>query len=116
MIHALKRWLKPTRSRLSRRIVFYVFVSVVVIETIILIPSTMKREKELFQHMRSVAWGQIEMLMTLLPPTANASLVFDMPDRYEKPGRPPHRHGLAATAAEEGHRSRPAAGCHRGEA
>lgn len=77
MINALKRWLKPTRSRLSQRIVFYVFVSVVVIETIILIPSTMKREKELFQHMRSVAWGQIEVLMTLLPPTADASQVFE---------------------------------------
>jgi hypothetical protein len=63
MINALKRWLKPTRSRLSRRIVFYVFVSVVVIETIILIPSTMKREKELFQQMRSVASAQIEVLM-----------------------------------------------------
>jgi hypothetical protein len=58
MINALKRWLKPTRSRLSRRIVFYVFVSVVVIETIILIPSTMKREKELLQQMRSVAWAR----------------------------------------------------------
>ena len=77
MINALKRWLKPTRSRLSRRIVFYVFVSVVVIETIILIPSTMKREKELLQQMRSVAWAQIEVLMTLVPDTAGASQVFD---------------------------------------
>ena len=76
MIIALKRWLKPTRSRLSRRIVFYVFVSVVVIETIILIPSTMKREKELLQQMRSVAWAQIEVLMTLLPSTADVSQVF----------------------------------------
>jgi sigma-B regulation protein RsbU (phosphoserine phosphatase) len=83
MINALKRWLKPTRSRLSRRIVFYVFVSVVVIETIILIPSTMKREKELFQQMRSVASAQIEVLMNLLPSKADASQVFDQLRRLQ---------------------------------
>ena len=83
MLHSLQRWLKPGRSRLSRRIVFYVFVSVVVIETIILIPSTMKREEELFQHMRSVAWGQIEVLLSLLPSTANASQVFEQVRRLQ---------------------------------
>jgi serine phosphatase RsbU (regulator of sigma subunit) len=63
--------------------VFYVFVSVVVIETIILIPSTMKREKELLQQMRSVAWAQIEVLLTLLPSTADASQVFDQVRRLQ---------------------------------
>lgn len=73
----LKRWLKPARSRLSWRIVFYVFVSVVVIETIILIPSTMNKEKELHQQLRKLAWAQIEVLLTLLPPNAGAQKVFD---------------------------------------
>jgi len=49
-----------------------------VIEAIILIPSTIKREKELLQQMRSVAWAQIEVLMTLLPSTAGAPQVFDV--------------------------------------
>ncbi|MFO7685309.1 MAG: SpoIIE family protein phosphatase [Desulfobacterales bacterium] len=77
MLVSLKRWLKPTRSRLSLRIVFYVFVSVVVIETIILIPSTMNREKELLDQLHARAWAKIETLLTLLPPAAGASQVFD---------------------------------------
>jgi sigma-B regulation protein RsbU (phosphoserine phosphatase) len=74
---ALKRWLKPARSRLSWRIVFYVFLSVVVIETIILIPSTMKKEEELHQELRALAWAQVDILLTLLPPEAGAQEVFD---------------------------------------
>ncbi|MFZ1199917.1 MAG: SpoIIE family protein phosphatase [Desulfobacterales bacterium] len=77
MINDLKRWLKPARSRLSRRIVFYVFVSVVVIEAIILIPSTMNREKELLQQMRSQAAAQLDILLNLLPPAAGAQEIFD---------------------------------------
>ncbi|MFZ0131127.1 MAG: SpoIIE family protein phosphatase [Desulfobacterales bacterium] len=69
--------MKPARSRLSRRIVFYVFVSVVVIETIILIPSTMNREKELLQQLRSQAGAQVEILLNLLPDAAGSHEVFD---------------------------------------
>ncbi|MFZ0611149.1 MAG: SpoIIE family protein phosphatase [Desulfobacterales bacterium] len=76
MINALKRWLKPARSRLSRRIVFYVFVSVVVIEAIILIPSTMKREKELLQQVRSLAGAQVEILLSLMPSMAGDQELF----------------------------------------
>ncbi len=77
MINGLKRRLKPARSRLSRRIVFYVFVSVVVIETIILIPSTMNREKELVQQVRSLAAAQVDILLNLLPPAASTQEIFD---------------------------------------
>lgn len=77
MIKDLKRWVKPGRSRLSRRIVFYVFVSVVVIEAIILIPSTMNREKELLQQLRSQAGAQVEILLNLLPAAAGSHEVFD---------------------------------------
>jgi serine phosphatase RsbU (regulator of sigma subunit) len=68
--------LKMTRSRLSRRIAFYVFVSVVLIETIILIPSYAKREKDLLQQLRILATAQIDVLMDMLPTTANADDIF----------------------------------------
>jgi len=59
------------RSRLSRRIVFYVFVSVIVIETIILIPSYMRREKDLIEQMRREASARVEVLMSLVPEQAS---------------------------------------------
>ncbi len=72
-----KHWLKMTRSRLSRRIVFYVFISVVVIETIILIPSYAKREQDLLQQLRVLATAQIDVLMDMLPAKAGQPEVFD---------------------------------------
>ena len=47
MFASVKRIVQRGRGRLSRRIVFWVFISVIVIETIILIPSFLRREQEL---------------------------------------------------------------------
>lgn len=73
-----RQWLKMIRSKLSRRIVFYVFVSVVVIETIILIPSYAKREQDLLQQLRVLATAQINILMDMLPVEAT------LPDLFEQ--------------------------------
>ncbi len=48
---AMERYLGPFKSRLSQRIVLSVFTSIVAIETIILIPSVYRREKELLKHL-----------------------------------------------------------------
>ena len=48
------------RARLSRRIVFWVFLSIVVIEAIILVPSVMRRERELLVYLRSLSTAQAE--------------------------------------------------------
>ena len=53
------------RSRLSRRIVFYVFVSVIAIETIILIPSYLKRKQDLLDQKRMVASAQVEVILNI---------------------------------------------------
>ena len=45
--HFFKTLLKLPASRLSRRIVFWVFASVILIEAIILVPSAHKRKGEL---------------------------------------------------------------------
>lgn len=65
------------RSKLSRRIVFYVFVCVIVIETIILIPSYMKREQDLIEQMRREASARVEVLMSLVPRKASNRTLMD---------------------------------------
>ena len=53
------RFVLSNRGRLSRRIVFWVFASVIVIETIILIPSFKNREKELLAQLKEVSTAKI---------------------------------------------------------
>jgi len=52
------------QARLSRRIVFWVFVSIVVIEAIILVPSVMRRERELLEYLRSLSAAQAEGVLS----------------------------------------------------
>ena len=58
----------PSRSRLSRKIVFYVFASVIAIETIILIPSYLKREQELLDQLRMIVAAQVDVIMAVSGP------------------------------------------------
>jgi len=69
------------RSKLSRRIVFYVFVSVIIIETIILIPSYMRRERELIAQLRNEASARVEVLVSLVPETASEKTLMDQTAR-----------------------------------
>ena len=48
------------KARLSRRIVFWIFLSIVVIEAIILVPSVMRRERELLEYLRSLSAAKAE--------------------------------------------------------
>lgn len=48
------------QARLSRRIVFWIFLSIVVIEAIILVPSVMRRERELLEYLRSLSAAKAE--------------------------------------------------------
>lgn len=58
-----RTFLKLPTSPLSRRIVFWVFVSVIVIETIILIPSLENRKQELLAHLRDLSLARISVLL-----------------------------------------------------
>jgi PAS domain S-box-containing protein len=61
-------------ARLSRRIVFWVFVSIVAIEAIILIPSVYRREQELLRHLKDLSMARanelIEKITTAEPTDA----------------------------------------------
>ncbi|MDJ0829556.1 MAG: hypothetical protein QNI92_06880, partial [Desulfobacterales bacterium] len=65
------------KTRLSRRIVFWVFVCVIVIEAIILIPSYMRREKELLANLRMISNAKLEVFLGLTPSDASGELLFE---------------------------------------
>jgi PAS domain S-box-containing protein len=55
------RWQSVTdflNAKLSQRIVYWVFVSIVVIEGVILVPSVLRRERELLGYLRSLSTAQ----------------------------------------------------------
>jgi hypothetical protein len=57
-------------SRLSRRIVFWVFISVILIEILIFIPSYKQREKELLSQMKEISVARVAFIMQLVSPEA----------------------------------------------
>jgi len=63
------RWLSRfPASRLSRRIGMWVFLSVILIEAILLIPSYQNRRKELLEQIRSVSEAEVALIMKTMPP------------------------------------------------
>jgi serine phosphatase RsbU (regulator of sigma subunit) len=53
-------------SRLTRRIVFWVFISVILIETLIFIPSYKQREKELLEQMKDISAARVAFAMRIV--------------------------------------------------
>ena len=58
-------------SRLTRRIVFWVFISVILIETLIFIPSYNQKEKELLEQMKDISVAQVVFAMRIVGPDAS---------------------------------------------
>jgi serine phosphatase RsbU (regulator of sigma subunit) len=67
----LERLSHPFKARLSRRIVLWVFISVIVIETILLIPSYIRREKELIVHLKQLTLAKVSVIMQTTPQNAS---------------------------------------------
>lgn len=63
-------------ARLSRRIVFWVFISVIVIETLIFIPSFKNREKELLNQLKEVSAARVALIMQIVAPDASDDVLF----------------------------------------
>ena len=58
-------------SRLTRRIVFWVFISVIFIEALIFIPSYKQREKELLEQMKNISAARVAFAMQIVAPGAS---------------------------------------------
>ena len=82
------KWLfKLPTGRLSRRIGLWVFVSVIVIETIIFIPSLYNRKRELLDQIRDISTAKINILMKL---TDQAESNQDLMEHLQKLEMDPH--------------------------
>ena len=66
MVNAqLKSLVNPLKARLSRKIAFWVFLSLVVIEAIILVPSYQRREQELLDDLERVGLATVKPWISL---------------------------------------------------
>lgn len=63
-------------SRLSRRIAFWVFFSVIFIEALIFIPSYKSREKELLTQLKEISAARVALIMQLAKPDSTDSELF----------------------------------------
>jgi len=63
-------------SRLTRRIVFWVFISVILIETLIFIPSYKQRERELLEQMKAISAARVAFVMQIAAPEASDEELF----------------------------------------
>jgi serine phosphatase RsbU (regulator of sigma subunit) len=69
---------RPLLSALSRRILRYIFISVILIEAIILVPSYLQRKDELLANLREKSAAQIEVVLALAPPNTPAPELLEM--------------------------------------
>jgi adenylate cyclase len=82
MLHTHKSHLKV--SRLTRRIVLWVFFSVILIEALIFIPSYKLRKKELLMHMKDLSAARVAFLMQIVEPdVSNEALFNDIKQLYD---------------------------------
>jgi serine phosphatase RsbU (regulator of sigma subunit) len=63
-------------SRLTRRIVFWVFISVILIEALIFIPSYKQKEQELLEHMKDISAARVTFAMQIVAPKASNDELF----------------------------------------
>ena len=73
---SLKELFRFPASRLSRRIAFWVFISVIVIETLIFIPSYKNREKELLSQLKEISAARVALIMKIAKPDASDDELF----------------------------------------
>jgi serine phosphatase RsbU (regulator of sigma subunit) len=64
-------------SRLSRRIVFWVFISVILIEAVIFIPSYKQRKNELLEQMKAISAARAAFAMQIIEPEASSDELFN---------------------------------------
>ncbi|UCD78507.1 MAG: SpoIIE family protein phosphatase [Desulfobacterales bacterium] len=72
-----KEKLHPKVSRLTRRIVIWVFFSVILIEALIFIPSYKQREKELLTQMKEISAARVAFVMQMVKPDVPDEVLYD---------------------------------------
>jgi len=74
---SLKDFFRFPASRLSRRIALWVFFCVILIETLIFIPSYQNREKELLSQLKEISAARVALIMDIVRPDASDDELFE---------------------------------------
>ena len=74
---SLKELFQFPASRLSRRIALWVFFCVILIETLIFIPSYKNREKELLSQLKDISAARVALIMDIVRPDAADEELFE---------------------------------------
>jgi serine phosphatase RsbU (regulator of sigma subunit) len=73
---SFKDFFRFPASRLSRRIALWVFFCVILIETLIFIPSYKNREKELLSQLKDISTARVTLIMDIVKPDASDNELF----------------------------------------
>lgn len=73
---SFKDFFRFPASRLSRRIALWVFFCVILIETLIFIPSYKNREKELLFQLKEISAARVALMMDIVRPDASDDELF----------------------------------------
>ena len=74
---SFKEFFRFPAARLSRRIALWVFFCVILIETLIFIPSYNKREKELLSQLKEISAARVALVMDIVRPDASDDELFE---------------------------------------
>jgi serine phosphatase RsbU (regulator of sigma subunit) len=77
MVMSFKDFFRFPAARLSRRIALWVFFCVILIETLIFIPSYNKREKELLSQLKDISAARVALIMDIVRPDASDDELFE---------------------------------------
>lgn len=66
------------RSRLSLRIVFWIFLSIMVIEAVLLVPSVERRRQEILDQVEEVSTGKINWILMTYPDSTPQELLIQV--------------------------------------
>jgi phosphoserine phosphatase RsbU/P len=75
-------------ARLSKRVIFFVFSSIIAIEGILLIPSVMQKDKDLIEQVREVTAGKVAVAMQTVEPDASGQEILSRVSKLENPNKP----------------------------
>jgi sigma-B regulation protein RsbU (phosphoserine phosphatase) len=75
-------------ARLSKRVIFFVFSSIIAIEGILLIPSVMKKNEDLIEQVREITAGKVAVAMQTVKPEASGQEILSRVSKLENPNKP----------------------------
>jgi serine phosphatase RsbU (regulator of sigma subunit) len=75
-------------ARLSKRVIFFVFSSIIAIEGILLIPSVMQKDKDLIEQIREITAGKVAVAMQTVEPDASGQEILARVSKLENPNKP----------------------------